>query len=214
MSMLILCTGKPLSSLDGDYNSAEFDLAVAAEQNTGIEPYNGRKTAPSGRKVYLAEGPLARATAEQLLLPCEMISEPLLNEIPLRSFTDTEKRYSAAVWKRKAAAQRKSGDARQAESWQKARQRADELISKIERTGEDCILISYPLFLAEFLDRLRSAGYVVQRSGLLQIEPLERMVASRREEHCGGCGHNCFLSNPGCGVGKEKAMRMRIAEKH
>ena len=41
----------------------------------------------------------------------------------------------------------------------------------------------------------------------MKIQPLERFLVSRREEHCGGCQHNCFLSNPGCGVGREKAMR-------
>ncbi|MBR6839639.1 MAG: hypothetical protein IKM82_03515 [Oscillospiraceae bacterium] len=213
MSILLLCTGKSLSPLEGVYTSREFDQAAAAELSAGIEPYAGRKTDPSGRTVYVAEGALARDTAAQLLTDCEAVTEPLLNEIPLRSFADTDRQYPAAVWKRKAAAQRKAGDARQAESRADARQRADRLIASLEKAGGDCILVTYPLFLAELLDRLRAAGYVVQRTGLLQIQPLERIVASRREEHCGGCGHNCFLSNPGCGVGKEKAMRLQRSQK-
>ena len=84
-------------------------------------------------------------------------------------------------------------------------ERADRLIEKIQ--GKDCILVTYPLFLAELLDRLRIHSYVVQRTGMLKIQPLERFVISRKDEHCGGCQHNCFLSNPGCGVGRDKAMR-------
>ena len=62
-------------------------------------------------------------------------------------------------------------------------------------------------FLPELLDRLRIRNYVIQRGGLLKFQPLEKIVVSRRNEHCGGCQHNCFLSNPGCGVGRDKAMR-------
>ena len=209
MSIMILCTGRSLRALEGSYDSAGFDIAVSAEHAAGIEPYSGRKTDCAQRTVYVAEGRLAQETAEQLLLPCSVCTEPLLNEIPLRSFTDTEKCFPVDKWKRKAAAQRKAGDARQSESRAQVIARAEELIGKLESAGGDSLLISYPLFLAEFLDALRSRGYVVQRSGLMKIEPLERIVASKREEHCGGCGHNCFLSNPGCGVGRDKAMRQR-----
>ena len=209
MSMLILCAGRSLRALEGPYDSAGFDSAVSAERDAGIEPYTGRKTDSAQRTVYAAEGKGAQETAGQLLLPSSFFTEPLLNEIPLRSFTDTDKCFPVEKWKRKAAAQRKAGDPRQPESRAEVTARAEALIEKLECAGGDSLLISYPLFLAEFLDRLRTHGYVIQRSGLLKIEPLERIVASKREEHCGGCGHNCFLANPGCGVGRDKAMRQR-----
>ena len=96
---------------------------------------------------------------------------------------------------------------RQPESRKKVIERADALICKLEEAGGDSLLISYPLFLPELLDRLRIRNYVIQRGGLLKFQPLEKIVVSRRDEHCGGCQHNCFLSNPGCGVGRDKAMR-------
>ena len=68
-------------------------------------------------------------------------------------------------------------------------------------------MISYPQFLSVLLRRLRAHGFVVQRTGFMEIKPFERFVASGKEAHCGGCLHNCYLSNPGYGVGHDKAAR-------
>ena len=207
MSMLILCTGKPLFSAEGLYNSSEFDAVVAALNDSAAEAPSERRISPGGRVVRIAEGGLARSTAEQILEPCELYIEPLLNEVPVRSFADTDRLLPAEKWLRKAASQRKASDPRQPESRTAVISRADSLIRKLEDLGGDSLLITYPLFLTELLDRLRINNYVVQRSGVFRIQPLEKIVVSRKEEHCGGCQHNCFLSNPGCGVGRDKARR-------
>ena len=209
MSMLILCTGKPLSPLEGSYTSAGFDKAAAAVIRSAAEVPSERRISPGGRDVYIGEGFLARSTAEQILEPCELHVEPLLNEIGVRSFSDSDHPLPAEKWLRKAAAQRKAGASRQPESREDGAARADMLIRKLEETGGDSLLITYPIFLAELLDRFRVHNYVVQRGGLFRFQPLEKIVVSRKDEHCGGCQHNCFLSNPGCGVGRDKAMRRR-----
>ena len=209
MSMLILCTGKPLSPLEGSYTSAGFDKAAAAVIRSAAEAPSERRISPGGRDVYIGEGFLARSTAEQILEPCEFHVEPLLNEIDVRSFSDLDRPLPAEKWLRKAAAQRKAGDSRQPESREDVAARADMLIRKLEEAGGDSLLITYPIFLAELLDRFRVHNYVVQRGGLFRFQPLEKIVVSRKDEHCGGCQHNCFLSNPGCGVGRDKAMRRR-----
>lgn len=210
MKVLIVCTGMPERQPEGKYSSAEFDAAWARAREGGIcPPPAGRKIDPSGRSVYLAEGGLAADTAARMLEACEAASEPLLNEITVRSFCDTDARYDVSVWLRRAAGQRRRGDPRQPESLQQLRDRADRLILKLARDGDDCILITGPLFLTELLDRFRVQNYVCQRSGVFRIQPLEKFVISEKEAHCGGCGHNCFLSNPGCGVGREKALRRR-----
>ena len=208
MKILILCTAAPKQAPVGKLSSAEFDAAWAAAQDGGIvPPAEGRKIDASGRKVYMAEGKLAAETAAQMLEACSPAAEPLLNEISVRSACDTEKQADVAAWLRKAARQRKQADPRQPESREQLRARADALILKLAKAGEDCILITGPLFLAELLDRFRVQNYVMQRSGIFRIRPLEKFVISEKEAHCGGCAHNCFLSNPGCGVGRDKAMR-------
>lgn len=210
MTILILCTGAPTLPLNGEYSSEEFDKARASAWEGEIcQPPAGRKIKPSGRAVYLAEGRSAAATAAQMLEACSPVAEPLLNEVIVRSFCDTEKRYALEVWLRKAARQRKQADPRQPESQEQLKARADALILKLEKDGNDCILITGPLYLEVLLDRFRVHNYVIQRSGIFKIQPLEKFVISEKEAHCGGCGHNCFLSNPGCGVGRDKAGRRK-----
>ena len=209
MSLLILCTGKPLSPLEGSYTSAGFDEAAAAVIRSSAEAPSERRISPGSRVVYIGEGCLARSTAEQILEPCELHVEPLLNEIAVRSFSDSARPLPAEKWLRKAAAQRRAGDSRQPESRDAVVTRADTLIRKLEEAGADSLLITYPIFLAELLDRFRAHNYVVQRGGLFRFQPLEKIVVSRKDEHCGGCQHNCFLSNPGCGVGRDKALRRK-----
>ena len=176
---------------------------------SAAEAPSERRISPGNRVVYIGEGFLARSTAEQILEPCELHVEPLLNEVDVRSFSDSDRPLPAEKWLRKAAAQRKAGDSRQPESREDIAARADTLIRKLEEAGRDSLLITYPIFLAELLDRFRVHNYVVQRGGLFRFQPLEKIVVSRKDEHCGGCQHNCFLSNPGCGVGRDKAMRRR-----
>ena len=96
-----------------------------------------------------------------------------------------------------------------AESGKASRRKADELIGRLEKRGEDCILVSHPRRIAALCDALRVRGYCVQRTGLGGIKPFEQLLLSRRDEHCGGCAHNCLLSNPGCSIGRDKARRAK-----
>ena len=205
MSTMIICAGSAPVPESGNYDSAGFDAAVLAGMESPCPPYDGRKYNPAGKSVLIGEGRPALDTAEKLLLPCEWTVDPLLNEIPVRSFTDTDKTYAVRHWLRKAAVQRKHGDPRQPESTDAVIARTNRLIAAL--SGRDAILITYPLFLAVLLDRLRVHNYVIQRTGISKIQPLERFLISAKEEHCGGCQHNCFLSSPGCGIGRDKAMR-------
>ncbi len=207
MSMLIICVGPSCSPLEGPYDAAGFDSAWRAYLDAEAQPPTERKIAPGSRKVYVAEGQLAISSARQILQADEFLAEPLLNEVPVRSFEDSDRALPLKKWLRKAASQRRSGNSRQPESLAQVRERASRLIQKLEAEQGDFLLVTYPLFLAELLDALRIHNYVIQRSGIVSIQPWEKIVVSRKEEHCGGCQHNCFLSNPGCGVGKDKARR-------
>ena len=210
MSTMIICVGKPMSPA-GKYDSVGFDAAIREIFDSACLPYSGKKFNAEGKTVLIGEGMPALDTAEKMLLPCEWTVDSLLNEIPLRSFTDTAEKYSERQWIRKAAAQRKNGDPRQAASDAAVQERADKLCKKL--SGGDFILITYPEFLAVLLKRLRVHNHVVQRTGFMGIKPYEWFVVSSKEAHCGGCVHNCFLSNPGCGVGRDKAMRKGLPYK-
>ena len=206
---MILCVGNPEHAPKGRYSSSEFDSAVDALLNSESVSPVAHKINAAGRIVLLGEGRLARSTAEQVLMPAPIQAEPLLNEIPIRSYVDDGKPLPMEKWIKKAARQRKAADPRQPESQAEVVARADRLIEKLEAECPNALLITYPLFLTELLDRFRVHNYVVQRSGLLRGEPLEKILVSRKDEHCGCCQHNCFLSNPGCGIGSDKAKRQK-----
>lgn len=208
MSTMIICAGKSMSPAVGRYDSAGFDAAIREAAMSVCPPYDGKRFNAEGKTVLIAEGRPALDTAEKILLPCEWSVDELLNEIPLRSFTDTERSFTERQWLKRAAAQRKQGDARQPESDAAAKERADRLVEKL--SGGDFILITYPVFLSVLLDRLRVHDYVVQRTGFMRIQPYEWFLISQKEAHCGGCVHNCFLGNPGCGVGRDKAARKGV----
>jgi len=205
MSTMIICVGKTMLPPPGNYDSAGFDAALSKVAASPCPPYDGKKFNTEGKTVLIAEGLPALDTAKKTLLSTEWTVDSLLNNIPLRSFADTEQSYSGHRWIRKAAAQRKRGDPRQPESTADIQARADKLIKKL--SGGDYVLITYPAFLSVLLKRLRIHNYVVQRTGFMKIQPYEWFLVSSKEAHCGGCQHNCFLSNPGCGVGRDKAAR-------
>ena len=213
MNALILCAGDPVLDRSGTYTSREFDALQNHLLNAEIQSETEKKIARSGRRVLCGEGLPARMTAEIMLDESEAETEPLLNEIPVVSAEDTAKKYPYPVWMKKAEAQRKRADSRQPESRKDVRKRAETLLSKLEESDAGWILVTYPKFLTEFLDVLRTKGYIAARSEIGKIRPMEKIVVSHRKDHCGGCSHNCFLSNPGCGVGKDKAARQARKQK-
>ena len=207
MKVLILCSARPAFVWEKSYDSAGFDRAVQQAMDSDGEPFEAKSIRADGRRVYVSRHKCALQTAALLIEGAEPVVEPLLDEIAPRSYKDSRRPLPLSRWQRLAKLQRAMGHERQPESAAKAKDRAEQLIGLLEERGEDCILVSHPDFLKVLLDRFRIHGYCAARSGLFAISPLERIVMTRREEHCGGCSHNCLLSNPGCGVGRDKARR-------
>lgn len=129
-------------------------------------------------------------------LPAE--TEALLDELPARPYEATPAFLPRFLRRRLAS---RCADRRAAAA------RADALLDKLEESGRDSVLLTHPLLAAAVMDRARVRGCVSQRTGLGPVKPWERILISRRTDHCGGCDHNCLLSNPGCPVGRDKAAR-------
>ena len=203
MRLWIICSGEAAAALPPRCTPAEFNALRARALDGGAEPGNSRRVAANGRRVYCSPRLSARESAERLVTGARAEIEPLLDELPSpevgggRTLPLWLLRF--LLWLRRlVGADRAEG-----------RRRADALIDTLEERGEDCILISHPAMIAALIDALRVRGYCVQRTGIGRIRPFEQMLLSRREEHCGGCQHNCLLSNPGCNIGRDKAARMK-----
>ena len=210
MKMLVICSGKPAMAWRKLYHSDDFDEACRHAMDCDIEKTESEKTSSSNRPVYVSSGKGAAQTAELLFTNADIIGEPLLDEVPLRSYKNTEKELPLWRWKLMASVQRFLGNSRQPESRAQAKERAKKLLDLLESRNQDCILISHPNFIRVLLDYLSSRGYYITRQNLFHIAPLERIAITKRDMHCGGCGHNCLLSNPGCGVGRDAARRKGI----
>lgn len=210
MRLLLICRGASAEAAPRAADSAGFDELCRKETEGEIAPAAGKPPALLGRPVYAAPGLSARQTAEQLFPGAEIRIEPLLEEIPCRSYKDTSRRLPLWFWRFMAWLQRLLGLARQGETRRETAARADALLDRLAAEGGEAILIVPPRLLPVLLDRLRRRNCCAQRSGVLRYRPFERILVSEREEHCGGCQHNCLLSDPGCGVGRDKAARRKL----
>ena len=207
MKTILLRHAKTKFAWESAYDSAGFDAATAAYEEAGIETATPDAFSVEDRVVYVSSTRRAKETAA-LLFPGIAVKEtPLLNEVPLRSCKDTTARHSLRYWQLWGRLQWWLGSARQPETRKETVARADEVIALIERESKDVILLSHGFFLLTLLKRLRAKGYVLTRGNVGPIEPLERIRATRRADHCGACTHNCSLKHPGCGVGIDKARR-------
>ena len=197
-----------------------------------------KKLSSSGRPVYIGPEPYCRETAEALfesLIPYEpvpsssnadhdqspkeygrsakgrsvLIVTDLLQEVPLQSAFDTDRKLSPGTWRRKAWWQRVTGrSGRQPESVEESRARASRLIDTLCTEGQNCILISDERMISVLVRELKRRGFHIRRGGLFRVDHLERIIATDNEPHCGGCMHDCPLSNPGCMIGKDKAAKL------
>ena len=213
MKLLLIASQKTAAEPKKKYSSAEFDEMIRDMLEGDIVPIENGLPGTDGRPVYVSTQKTSLQTAGQLFPGAPLIPEPLLNEVPLRAYRDTDRPLPLQKWLFMARWQRFRKNDRQPESRAQAVRRADKLISLLEENGQDCILVSHPIFLKLLTDRLNARGCNIIRSRSFGIAPLERILVTRRDMHCGGCGHNCLLSHPGCGVGKEAAARKGIAAK-
>ena len=207
MKILIICSGKSNMICKKYYDSAGFEEACRHVMDCDIENVENERISSGGRPVYVSSGKSAVQTADLIFTDADIIKEPLLDEVPLRSYKDTEKELPLWYWQFMSSLQRFLGNSRQPETKSQVNARAKSLLDLLESRNQDCILISYPIFIKTLLDCLGTRGYHINRQNLLRITPLERIVITKRDMHCGGCGHNCLLSNPGCGVGRDAARR-------
>lgn len=208
MKVLIISCGKADMIWKKHYNSTDYEEVCRRSLDCNIEEVKGEQISSSGRPVYVASGQSAMQTAEQFFTDAKIIIEPLLDEVPQRSYKDTDKTLPLWRWRLMASWQRFLGNSRQPETKAQAKARAKKLLDLLESKKQDYILISHPVFIKVLLSQFSSRGYCITGRSFFRIAPLERIVITKWDMHCGGCGHNCLLSNPGCGVGRDAAKRL------
>lgn len=99
------------------------------------------------------------------------------------------------------------GIAHTEESVKNVKNRASAFAKLVLAGMDDCIVIGSASFLPFLIRAFERNGCCVKRSRSGALCPGERIRVTEKKDHCGGCQHNCLLSNPGCGVGRDKASR-------
>ena len=202
MKIRIICCGKSRFNPPKRCTAQSFQAYCAGEADRAILEKTVHPLRAEGRAVYTAPGLAARQTAALYYGDTETVDEPLLAAVPVTVTGSAERTLPRWLWRFLLWLWRCFGAGKQP-----AIDQAERLIQKLEASGEDCILICQASFAKILLDRFRRHGGVITRGGILRLRPLEQILVTRRDMHCGGCQHNCLLSNPGCGVGRDKAAR-------
>ena len=150
-------------------------------------PAEAKKGNVAAYRVYIGASPAGRATAEALFtLPSAPVVSPLLDDVP-----GTQAGLRAAL-----AAGRE------------ARRRAGEFLDLLEKDEHDSVVICGRQSMSALRSVLRRRGYLLE-GGSLVPRPLERVRATKRSLHCGGCAHNCLLSEAKCEKGRNKLKGIR-----
>ena len=205
MKIWIICTGEKAGLWPARCGAAEFD-ALSQKTQEEIPGPREEKKLPWKERIFIAPTPAARETARLLLDGGTVIEEELLAPVIPRASADKGHR-PVWLWRETARLQRALGSARQPESRREIAARAEQLMARLTEEEKDCVLVADCVLTEELLDRARVRGYTRARTGIFRYQPWERVLLTKRDVHCGGCAHNCLLSNPGCGIGRDKAAR-------
>lgn len=145
-------------------------------------PDNAKKGNAAAYRVYTGTGPESAATAQALFTHAEEPTRTaLLDDVPAQESL-----------RGKLQARRD------------ARRRAGDFLDGLEKEERDSVVICGRQSMSALRSVLRAKGYLLEGGSLLP-QPLERVRATRRSLHCGGCAHNCLLSEAKCEKGRNKA---------
>ena len=162
-------------------------LILIRQTEDGTVPAGTKKGNAAAYRVYTGTAPAGRETAQSLFaLPAPPVETPLLDETP-QPETGLRGKLSA----RRAT-----------------RRRAGEFLDRLEKEEFDSVVICGGGAMSALKAVLRVRGYTLEGGGLVP-RPLERVRATKRSLHCGGCARNCLLSEARCEKGKNKARGIR-----
>ena len=145
-------------------------------------PADIRKADAAAYAVYISTADASRETAEALFrFPEPPAETALLDDAP------------------------KAGDGLRGwlEQRREAKRRAGQVLAMLEEKDRDSIVICGRQAMSALLSGLRARGYLLEGGGLVP-RPLERVRATKRSLHCGGCAHHCLLSEAKCQKGQNK----------
>lgn len=181
MKIIIIRHEKVDMTWEKKYNSVTYDLACNKYDESPIvlsdKEYSKKDDA---KTVYISELSRTYETACRLFSKEVFIKTALLNEVPLKSFKDTNKMYPLWIWNFVGRVQWLLESNRQAESKKKTIIRAKEMIKLLEENQEDCYLVTHGFFMRVLIKELKKRGYTIRNNNFLGISNLDMIVAIKQ----------------------------------
>lgn len=159
------------------YNSITYDLACNKYDRCSIisrtkEVFEVDHT----KTVYISELSRTYETACKLFGNKNFIKTGLLNEVPIKSFTDTKNMYPLWLWNLVGRFQWFLQNKRQPEGKKDTIIRAREMIGFLEENKEDCYMITHGFYMRTLVKELKKQGYKI-KGNIFGIANLDRIFA-------------------------------------
>jgi broad specificity phosphatase PhoE len=157
MRVILIRHGRVLVDWQKRYNSAAYDAENLRYDSAPIEELERMDLGIE--RVYTSTLPRSAATAAFLEGPVRIDATSLLDEVPLRSFKDSEALLPTWLWNFMATLQWHIGSRRTRETRAETDTRIDAFLDRIEAAGEDCIVVGHGLHFYEMMRRMKKRGY-------------------------------------------------------
>lgn len=213
MKILLIRHAKVSMKWEQRYTPEEYDKACSLYDKADILPVENLLETGDYERIYVSELKRSVETAKKMFpfaSDTMFTQTSLLNEVPLMAYVKDHKSRAKWLYDIGGRLQWRFGN-KQKETCSETCARADELIKILEEKNENAILVTHGIFIEVLIRRLKKRRrYEFCRESTFFTSPLEKIKVIDKQPHCGGCSHNCLLSQAGCLIGQDKAKKVGL----
>ncbi|MCR5509972.1 MAG: histidine phosphatase family protein [Lachnospiraceae bacterium] len=146
--------------------SKGFDLDCSGYDSAPIREtaYNIPKI--KYKRIYISELSRSRDTADKLFPDGKFIRSGLINEVPLGSSFDTEKKFPLWFWNLTGRLQWFINSTRQVEGRRQTIERARQFAALISEEDSDCAVVTHGFYMHTLLREMKNAGFRIDNSSV------------------------------------------------
>lgn len=179
MKIVVIRHAKVNMKWERRYNSVGFDEACKKYDNSPIDTIDKKYNVEGNSIIYISGLSRTRETALKLFGKKKFYKSELLNEVPIRSYKDTNKKIPLAIWNVMGRVQWFLDNARQIETRAQTRKRAEKAASMIEKNNKDCYIVTHGMFMRTFLHELEKRGFTINKRRII-VDNLEEFILNRQ----------------------------------
>jgi broad specificity phosphatase PhoE len=171
MKITFIRHSKVLFNWEKLYNTNTFELACQAYDFSPVQ--RGKEMNNEGQCVYISNLTRTEATAKNLFKEeTKVIKTDLLNEIPIKAFTDTKLHLPTLVWMVLGRLQWYFNFSTQPETRKNSKERINKFLDYILGKQQDCIVIGHGFYFTQLVSEMKNRGIVGNMKKRLKNEEL------------------------------------------